>query len=397
MLIKSRLFTPGPTPLLPAAQSAMAAADIHHRTAEFHELYKGVLRDTQTFIGTKNDVVMFASSGTGMMDAAVANLTSPTDKVMVLSAGKFGERWKAACEAYGCRVVDVTAPYGQTFEMEDIRAKLKPDIRVLFMQATDSSTGARHDVQAVSELLKGSDTLLVVDAITGLGTTDFAVDDWGVDVIIGASQKALMVPPGLSYCAVSERAWARMDSAKNPRFYFDMRKERKSAAQGESTYTPAIALIAALAASYEFIRKMGSGDLAAGRDALIDNAETCAEMTREAALALRLQLFAPDAPSAAVTSIIPPAGVDSGRIVKAFQEQFGVIVSDGQAEMQGKMFRLAHLGYFDYMDTLATIGALEQVLGIISRPKHVEFGPGLRAAQIVYARSSAAGKPAASR
>lgn len=394
MLIKSRLFTPGPTPLLPAAQYAMAAANVHHRTNEFHALYQSVLKDTQAFIGTKNDVVMFASSGTGMMEAAMANLTSPGDKVLVLTAGKFGERWRALAHAYGCKVEEVSAPYGQTFDLQQVKEKLTHGVRAVFMQATDSSTGVRHDVEAVSELTRKGDTLLVVDAITGLGTTDLDADGWGLDLIMGASQKALMVPPGLSYCAVSERAWKRMDSSKNPRFYFDLRKERKSAAEGESSYTPAIALIAALGASYDFIRQMGGGDLAAGRDALVRNAEMCAEMTREAALALRLQLFAEDSPSAAVTSIIPPAGIDAGAIVKGFQDEFGVIISDGQAEMKGKMFRLAHLGYFDYMDTLATIGALEQVLGILSRPKHVEFGPGLRVAQIVYARASAAAKSA---
>jgi aspartate aminotransferase-like enzyme len=265
----------------------------------------------------------------------------------------------------------------------------------LYVQATESSTGVRHDVEAIAQLLKGSDTLLVVDAITGLGTTHFDVDGWGIDIIIGGSQKAVMIPPGLAYCAVSERAWKRMESTKNPRFYFDLRKERKNAAKGESSYTPAIALIAALASAFDFIRKMGNGDLAAGRVALVNNAEMCAEMMREAAVALKLQLFAPDAPSAAVTSILPPDGVDSGAIVKGFRSEFGAVISNGQGEMKGQIFRMAHLGYFDYMDTIATIGALEQVLGIISLPKHVEFGPGLKAAQVVYARTAGAARSAA--
>ena len=395
MLIKSRLFTPGPTPPLPAAQLAMADANYHHRTAEFRALYKSVLDDTRTFIGTKNDVILFTSSGTGMMEAAIANLTSPNDKVMVITAGKFGEQWKSNCEAYGCRVVEVSAPYGQTIDIAEVEAKLKPDVHVVFMQSTENSTGVRHDVEAMAKLTKKSNAILVVDAIAGLGTTHFDVDAWGVDVIIGASQKALMVPPGISYCAVSERAWKRMEETKNPRFYFDLRKERQSAVgKNESMYTPAIPIIAAMAASYDFLRQMGDGDLAAGRDELIESCETCAEMTREAALALRLELFAQESPSAAVTSVCPPPGVDSGEVVRRFQEEFGVIISDGQAAMKGKMFRLAHLGYVDYMDTLAAIGALEQVLGIISRPKHVEFGPGLRAAQIVYARSAASAKAA---
>jgi aspartate aminotransferase-like enzyme len=364
----------------------MAAADIHHRTADFRALYSRVLADTQTFIGTKNDVVMFASSGTGAMEAAVSNLTSPGDKVLVVTAGKFGERWKSLASAYGCNVEVVFAEYGKTVEPDAVKAKLTPDVRVVYMQATESSTGVRHDVQGIAALLKGTDTLLVVDAITGLGTTHFDVDGWGIDVIIGGSQKAVMIPPGLAYCAVSERAWKRMETTKNPRFYFDLRKERKNAAKGESSYTPAIALIAALASAFDFIRNMGKGDLAAGRVALVDNAEMCAEMMREAALALKLQLFAPDAPSAAVTSILPPAGVDSGRIVKGFRDEFGAVISNGQGEMKGQIFRMAHLGYFDYMDTIATVGALEQVLAIISLPKHVEFGQGLKAAQEVFAR-----------
>src|SRR3954470_17802357 len=191
MLIKPRLFTPGPTPPLPAAQLAMADANYHHRTAEFRALYKSVLDDTRTFIGTKNDVVLFTSSGTGMMEAAIANLTSPNDKVMVITAGKFGEQWKSNCEAYGCRVVDVSAPYGHTIDIAQVEEKLKSDVQAVFMQSTENSTGVRHDVEAVAKLTRKSNALLVVDAIAGLGTTYFDVDAWGVDVIIGAAQKAL--------------------------------------------------------------------------------------------------------------------------------------------------------------------------------------------------------------
>src|SRR5207302_1248248 len=203
----------------------------------------------------------------------------------------------------------------ETIAPQQVREKLTPDHKVLYMQATESSTGVRHDVEGIARALKGTETSLVVEAVTGLGTTHFDVDGWGIDVIIGGSQKAVMIPPGLAYCAVSERAWKRMETTKNPRFYFDLRKERKNAAKGESSYTPAIALIAALASAFAFIRNMGNGDLAAGRVALVNNAEMCAEMMREAAIALNLPLFAPDAPSAAVTSILPPKGVDSGAIV----------------------------------------------------------------------------------
>ena len=291
MIRKGRLFTPGPTQLLPSAQLAMAAATMHHRTAEFRALYTRVLADLKTFVGTKNDVVMFTASGTGAMEAAVANLTSPGDKVLVVSAGKFGERWEGLAKAYGCELETVRAPYGETVTPQQVREKLKPGHKVLYMQATESSTGVRHDVEGIARLLKGTDTLLVVDAITGLGTTHFDADGWGIDMLIGGSQKAVMVPPGLAYCSVSDRAWQRMETTKNPRYYFDLRKERKNGAKGESSYTPSTALVAALAAALDYIREQGGGDLAAGRKLLVDNAETAAAMTRAAAKALGLKLF----------------------------------------------------------------------------------------------------------
>lgn len=260
MIRKTRLFTPGPTPLLPAAQFAMAAADIHHRTAEFRALYQRVLDQLKTFVDTKNDVLLLASSGTGAMEAAVSNLTSPGDRVLVLSAGKFGERWVALANAFGCAVDVVNAPYGQTFSLDEVRKALKIETRAVFMQATESSTGVRHDVQGVAELLKKAESgaLLVVDAITGLGTTHFDVDGWGVDVIIGGSQKAVMIPPGLAYLGVSDRAWEAMEISLNPRYYFDLRKERKNAHKGESSYTPAVALIAGLGAALDFIAAQGA-------------------------------------------------------------------------------------------------------------------------------------------
>ena len=386
MIRKGRLFTPGPTQLLPSAQLAMAAATMHHRTAEFRALYSRVLADLKTFVGTKNDVIMFTASGTGAMEAAVANLTSPGDKVLVVSAGKFGERWEGLTKTYGCQVETLRAPYGETVRPKQVREKLSSDHKVLYMQATESSTGVRHDVEGIARVLKGTDTLLVIDAITGLGTTHFDVDGWGIDVIIGGSQKAVMIPPGLAYCAVSDRAWQRMESAKNPRYYFDLRKERKNGAKGESSYTPSTALVAALAAALDYIRDQGAGDLAAGRKLLVDNAETAAAMTRAAAKALGLKLFSVSLPGAALTAVASPSGVDSSDIVKAFRSRFGAVIANGQGEMKGQLFRIAHLGYYDYLDTIAAIGALEHVLAELGRP--VELGAGLRAAQQVYAEST---------
>ena len=392
MLHKNRLFTPGPTPLLPAAQTAMAAFTAHHRTADFRALFERVLADMKEFVGTKNDVLVLACSGTGVMEASVSNLTSPHDTVLVLTAGKFGERWTGLTRAFGCHVEELNVPYGETFNLDDVRARIHSQVRAVFVQATESSTGARHDIEGIAKIVRaqGDETLLVVDAITGLGTTHLDVDGWGVDVIIGGSQKALMMPPGLAYCAVSERAWKHMEKTTSPRYYFDLRKERKSAAKGETAYTPATSLFAALGAALDFVRGLGKRDLAKGRETLVNNAELCAEMTRAGAKALGLKLYA-SAPAAALTAITSPNGIDSGKIVKEFRESFDAVVANGQGEMKGKLFRVAHIGYYDYLDTIGILGALEHVLARVT-DKNVEYGAAVRAAQQVYARTQS-GKP----
>jgi aspartate aminotransferase-like enzyme len=387
MLKKNRLFTPGPTPLLPSAQMAMASYGAHHRTADFRALFARVLADVKEFIGTKNDVLILSSSGTGFMEASVSNLTSPGDRVLVLTAGKFGERWTSLATAFGCSVDTVTAPYGETISLDEVRRKLTPDIRCVYVQATESSTGARHDIEGIANLVRAlPDTLLVVDAITGLGTSRLDVDSWGIDVIVGGSQKALMIPPGLAYGAISERAWQRTETAKSPRYYFDLRKERKSAAKAETAYTPATSLFAGLAAALDYVRQMGDGNLTAGRDALIANAELCAAMTRAGVQALGLKLFAPSSPAAALTAVIAPAGADSTVICKRFRDQFGAVVANGQAEMKGQLFRIAHIGYYDYLDTVGVLAGLEQVIAEVTGSA-VEFGSAVRAAQEVYAKS----------
>jgi aspartate aminotransferase-like enzyme len=392
MIRKTRLFTPGPTPLLPAAQFAMAAADIHHRTPEFRALYTRVLAQLKEFVGTQNDVILLSSSGTGAMEAAVSNLTSPGDRVLVLSAGKFGERWAALAKAFGCEVDLVSKPYGATFDLSEIKAALKLETRAVFMQANETSTGTTHDVEGIAKILRDtkSEALLIVDGITGLGTSTLDMDAWGIDVLIGGSQKAVMIPPGLSYLAINQRAWDRMEATYNPRYYFDLRKERKNAKNGESAYTPAVALIAALGAAFDWIAAQAAtpdnpkGDLVAGRKMLVDNAETIAAMTRAALEAMHFRMFT-QSPGSAATAVLAPEGVDSGLIVKELKSRFAAIITNGQGEMKGQIFRIAHLGYFDYMDTIALIGALEQVV-VKSLPQlGVKFGDGVIAAQKVYA------------
>jgi aspartate aminotransferase-like enzyme len=255
------------------------------------------------------------------------------------------------------------------------------------MQASETSTGASHDVEGVAALVKGTETLLIVDGITGLGTQTFDVDGWGVDIVIGGSQKAVMIPPGLAYLSVSEKAWKAMETSKNPRYYFDLRKERKNQVKGETAYTPAVALVAGLGAALDYIAGQAGGDLEKGRIALIDNAQVNAAATRAGLVALGFTLFAPDSPSAAATAVAVPEGMDSGTVVKALKAKFSLVTANGQGTMQGKIFRVAHLGYFDALDTIAFLGAAEVIAkDVLGLP--VQFGQGVAAAQEVFAKRS---------
>ncbi len=299
---------------------------------------------------------------------------------MIATAGKFGERWVELAKAFGIQADVVEKPYGQTIPISEMKDKLgsATPYRAVFIQATESSTGVRHDVQALGALVKDRpDCCFVVDAITGLGTTELHPDEWGIDIMIGGSQKATMIPPGLAFASVSEKAWKMMETSKLPRYYFNFAKERKSLAKGESSYTPATSLIVALHVALEYIKKIG-------RENLIGNAALHSEATREAATALGLTLFAASNPADALTAINSPAGIESGKIVKEMRTRFGAILSDGQGSMKGSMFRLAHLGYYDFMDLLAVIGGLEIALTKVGHK--VELGSGVRAAQNVYLR-----------
>ena len=389
MIRKTRLFTPGPTPLLPAAQFAMASADMHHRTAEFRALYQKVLAQLKVFVGTRNEVLLLSCSGTGAMEASVSNLTSPGDRVLVLTAGKFGERWVELARAFGCAIDVVEAPYGQTFDLAAVKAALKPDTKAIYLQASETSTAVNHDVEAIARLRNAAapDALLVVDGITGLGTTHFDVDGWGIDILIGGSQKAVMIPPGLAYLSVSERAFKAMDASKNPRYYFDLRKERKNAVKGESAYTPAVALIAGLGAALDYIAAQAGGDLEKGRIALVNNAIVNAAATRAGLVALGFTLFAPASPSAAATAVAVPAGMDSGDVVKALKTRFAAVIANGQGSMKGHIFRVAHLGFFDYLDTIALLGAMEHIAkDTLKLP--VAYGQAVAAAQKIYAEAA---------
>jgi aspartate aminotransferase-like enzyme len=375
---KQRLLTPGPTPLLPKALHAMMGSDIHHRTEDFRNIYRAVLADLKEVMGTSNDVLALVSSGTGAMEASVANLFSPGDRVIVCTAGKFGERWAEIAKAFGLNAVVLEEPYGSAVSPQRVIDALKSEsnVRGVFVQASESSTGAAHDVRAMGEAIKKTDAIFVVDAITGLGTMPLDIDGWGLDVVIGGSQKAFMIPPGLAFLSVSPKAWAFADTAKLPRYYFNLKKEKKNAAGGESSWTPATSLLLALAEALKYVKSMGM-------DKLVGNAQMLARATREASVALGLELFAPASPGGAVTAIKAPKGMDSSVIVKEFRNRFGSIIANGQGSMKGQIFRVAHLGYFDFPDLFAVIAELEIILAANGVP--VKFGTGVAAVQNVYA------------
>ncbi len=382
---KQRLLTPGPTPLYPKALHAMMDADLHHRTQDFRNLYSAVLADMKEVLGTSHDVLVLVASGTGAMDASVANCFSPGDRVIVCTAGKFGERWVEIVKAYGLNAVVLEAPYGKAVSAEAVAQALaaNPDAKGVFVQASETSTGAVHDVRAMGEAIKKTSAIFVVDAITGIGTMPLDIDGWGIDICIGGSQKAFMIPPGLAFMAIGPKAWAFMDTAKLPHYYFSLKKERKSAAGGESAWTPNTALMLALAEALKYIKQLTMAKL-------VDNAQQLAYAMRVACGALGLELFAPDCPGSSVTSIKAPKGMDSGVIVKEFRNRFGSIIANGQGSMQGQIFRIAHMGYFDFPDLFAMVAELELILHANGVP--VELGKGVAAVQRVYAEKAIAKK-----
>ena len=377
---KQRLLTPGPTPLLPSALHAMMGSDIHHRTEDFRNLYKQVLGDLQHVLGTSNDVLVLVASGSGGLEAATQNFFTPGDEVLVCSAGKFGERWVEIMKSWGMKATVLSAPYGEAVTPEAVEQALaqNKNIKGVFVQASETSTGTQHDVKAMGLAIKKTDAIFVVDAITGIGTMPLDIEGWGLDVVIGGSQKSFMIPPGLAFVAVSPKAWTAADSSKAPRFYFDLKKEKKNAASGESAWTPNIALLLALGEALKYIKGIGM-------DKLVENAQLLARATREAVTELGLPLFS-SSPSSSVTAVRPPAGMDSGVIIKEYRSRFNAIITNGQGSMKGQIFRLAHLGYFDFHDLFAVIAELELILTAQGHP--VQFGKGVAAVQKVYAEAA---------
>jgi aspartate aminotransferase-like enzyme len=372
--MKRYLLAPGPTPIPPEVLQVMAQPIVHHRTPEYEALFADVRRDLRLLFQCKNEVLMIAASGTGAMEGSVVNTLSPGDQVVVIRGGKFGERWAEICEAYGTRVLPVDVPYGKSVDPASLAAVLsrEPAVKAVFATHSETSTGAVHDVQAMAAAVRRTPALLVVDAITSLGVMDLPMDAWGVDIVVAGSQKALMLPPGLAFAALSDRAWARVPESRLPKYYFNFTSERKSIEKNQSAYTPAVSLVVGLRESLRLILAEGLPSVFARHDRL-------ARATRAGAQALGLELFA-DHPGCACTAIKVPAGIDGGAIVKGFQQR-GITIAGGQGSMRGKIFRIAHMGYVDAFDVLTALGALELVLSDLGFP--VKLGEGVRAAEQV--------------
>ena len=378
---KYQLMAPGPTPVPSQALLAMAQPMIHHRTPEYEALFVEVRAGLKRLVQTAQEVIPLACSGTGAMEAAVVNTLSPGDTVAVVCAGKFGERWIEIARAYGVEVVALTAPFGETVPPErvDETLRARPDIAAVLTQHSESSTGVLHDVRGYAAVTRERDAILVVDAVSSLGIADLQMDAWGIDVLVAGSQKGLMLPPGLAFCALSERAWQRVARSRLPKYYFDLAAERRTVLRNEAHFTPAVSIVVGLREVLRMIEAEGLPNVLRRHDRL-------ARATRAGVEALGLRLFARATPSPALTAVEAPAGVDGEAIVAAYSTEHNITIAGGQGEMKGRIFRLGHMGYAAEFDVIVALAALEQVLAGLGQP--VDFGAGVRAAQKVFADRS---------
>ena len=354
---KRYLLAPGPTAIPPEVLLRMAEPMIHHRNPLFETVVEEVRENLKYLFGTKNEVLIFTSSGTGAMEGAVTNMLSPGDTALVVRSGKFGERWTAILTAYGVESINVDVPWGDVLEPDDIARVLKThrEVKAVYTQATDTSTGARFPVREIAAIVKEyPGTLMVVDGITGVGVFELPQDEWNIDILVSGSQKALMLPPGLAFAGVSDKAWEFNKTSRLPKFYFNWAKELKNLEKNQTNFTPAISLVIGLRESLRMIRGEGLENVYRRIDVL-------ARATREAAIALGLKIFA-KSPSPAVTAIVAPEGIDGQAIYKTLWKKYGVTGAGGQDQLKGKVFRIATLGYADKYDVITAIAALEFTL-----------------------------------
>lgn len=378
---KNYLLAPGPTPI-PERVSAILGQPIpHHRTPGFEKTFAETRAGLKWLFQTEQEVIMLTATGTGAMDAAVSNLFQRGEKVITVNGGKFGERWTKIARTYGLEPIEVKIPWGTAVDPAEL-AKIcesHPDAKAILFQASETSTGARMPVQAIVELAQKKGMLSVCDAITALGVMDLPMDRWGIDVLITGSQKAMMIPPGLSFIALSKAAWEKSKSSNLPKFYFNLEKERAAHLTNQTAWTPAISLVMGLAESLRMMREEGL-------PGIFRRHEVLAAATRAGVKALGLELLAEKSPSPAVSAVRVPPGIREGKkIPKLMRDKYGVTIAGGQDELEGKIFRLSHFGYCSFFDITTALSCLELVLSELGHP--VTFGSGVGAVLGTFADS----------
>jgi len=377
------LMTPGPTPVAPETQLAMAQPIIHHRSPQFMDILAEVREGLKYLFQTEQEVLTFTATGTGAMEGAVANTLSAGDTALVVDGGKFGERWTELCNVYGVRVNRLPVEWGRAVDPKEVAKSLdaNPDIKAVFVQANETSTGVQHPVKELAEVTRSRPgTIVVVDAISALGGYELPMDDWGIDVLVAGSQKAMMLPPGLAFAALSGKAWEFVKHSTLPKYYFDFAKQLKSQGKNQTPYTSPVSLILGLQEVLAKIRKHGLEKIYAHNRRL-------SQATKAAMAAMGLQLYSKDYPSVVLTAVEAPAGIDGQKVVSKLREQ-GIWIAGGQAQAKGRIFRIAHMGFIDTVDLLGAIGGLEMVLGELGH--RFETGAGLKAAQTILTKEAGA-------
>lgn len=374
---KNYLFTPGPTMVPPEVALAEAQPMIHHRTPQFSQIFYELSEDLKYLFQTKaGEVFTLMSSGTGAMEACVANVLSKGDKALVVVSGKFGERWAELCQCFGIETITIDVENGKAVNPLDIEAALNKTIgiKVVFTTQCETSTGVIHDIKSISPLVKKHGALLVVDAITGIGVHPLLMDEWNIDVAITGSQKGCMMPPGLAFVCVNSSAWSVIEKTNLPRYYWDFRKMRKELKDKTTPFTPAVSLVMAMKTAMDMIKKEGIENVWKRHARL-------AHATREAAKALGMELFAGDYSSNVLTAIKAPKGIDADKIIKKLRDETGVTFTGGQDELKGKIIRIGHMGYVNDFDIVIAIAALEK--GLYEAGYPVELGKGLATVQSI--------------
>jgi len=377
MMQKRYLLTPGPTPVPTEALLSMARPIIHHRTPQFKEILIEAVDGLKYIYQTKNDLFIFSSSGTGAMESSVSNILSPKDKAIVIRGGKFGERFTEICQAYGVETIDIDVEWGKAINPELIQKVLdeNKDAKAVYATLNETSTGVINDIKSIGKIVSKTDAVLVVDVISGLGSVELKTDEWNVDVAVGGSQKGLMIPPGLAFVTVSKKAWKLVETSTLPKFYFCYKAAKKAADKDDTPWTPAVSLIIALVEAIKIIKE----DTLEGA---LARQKKMADATRAAASALGLDLLAPDAASDAVTSIKLPDNIDGAKLVKTMRDVYGVGIAGGQAQLKGKIIRIASMGFMTQWDTIVAISCLEIVLKQMGY--QFELGSGVKAAEEVF-------------